>query len=242
MILPPQMLLGGGLSDGHGGIEGELWAQIRFLDEPCCDACGYPFDFDAGVETLCGNCAVRRPVYDHARAAFVYDDSSRKMVLSFKHGGRTEGLRIFATHMRRAGRNFWESADFIIPVPLHRTRLIKRRFNQAALLSRAVSKQTGVLFDPDILFRNRATPSQGHQTAKGRFRNVRGAFHVPEKAKVRLKGAHVVLIDDVMTTGATLEACARTLKRAGAAYINIVTLARTVKEQGGQIGEDYAQG
>lgn len=242
VILPPQMLLGGGLSEGQGGLDGELWSQIRFLDEPCCKACGYPFDFDTGSETLCGNCSARRPVYDCARAAFVYDENSRKLVLSFKHGGRTEGLKVFAAHMRRVGRKFWEEADVIIPVPLHRSRLIKRRYNQAGLLARALSKQTGNKFDPDILFRTRATPSQGQQTAKGRFRNVRGAFHVPEPARAKINGASVVLVDDVMTTGATLEACTRTLKKAGAAYINVVTLARTVKEQRGPNGEDYAQG
>lgn len=241
IILPPQKLLEGGLSDGQGGIDGELWGQIRFLDNPCCDACGYPFEFDAGIDPLCGNCTIRHPAYDKARAAFVYDHVSRKLVLSFKHGGRTEGLDMFVTHMRRAGRQFWDDADMLIPVPLHPTRLIKRRYNQAALLARALSKQTGVPFNPDLLFRTRATPSQGEQTGKGRFRNVRGAFEVPRQVKHKIQNAHVVLIDDVMTTGATLESCARTLKRAGAAYINVVTLARTVRERTGPNGDDYAQ-
>lgn len=119
----------------------------------------------------------------------------------------------------------------LIPVPLHPSRLIKRRFNQSGLLARKLSRLVPARFEPDILFRIRATESQGAQSAKGRVRNVRGAFQVPDKQKPALEGKHVVLIDDVMTTGATLNACARTLKKAGASYIDVVTLARTVRQK-----------
>lgn len=241
IVLPPQRLLEGGLADGRAGIGADIWQHIRFLDDPCCSACGFPFDYDVGDQGLCGACAVRRPAYHRARSAFVYDETSRKLVLAFKHGGRTEALDLFATQMARAGRAYWEKADLLVPVPLHPTRLIKRRFNQAALLAKALSRKTHVPFDPDILFRHKATPSQGHQTAKGRYRNVRGAFHVPDMAQIRLKGAGVVLVDDVMTTGATLESCARTLKRAGAAYIDVITLARTVRDISGLNGDSYAE-
>ncbi len=225
VVLPPQSpLLGQNVEKGAGS-----WADIQFLDDPCCYICGFPFEYDMGAESLCGDCAASPPAYSRARAAFIYNEQSRQPILRFKHGGRTEGLSVFAAHMRRAGRHFWADADYIIPVPLHRSRLIKRRFNQAALLSRKIAKSVPASFEPDILFRVRDTPSQGAQTASGRRRNVQGAFHVPEKAKERLKGRRVVLIDDVMTTGATLEACARTLKRAGASYIDVVTLARTVR-------------
>lgn len=230
MVLPPQTLLTG---DPTGkGVQGELWSKIQFLDEPCCYICGFPFEFDMGPDTLCGNCNVKPPPYNRARSAFIYDENSRALILRFKHGGRTEGLKMFATHMRRAGRTSWASADYLVPVPLHRNRLIKRRFNQSALLAKALSPQVGVRFDPDILFRSKITESQGTQTYKGRFKNVQGAFMVPEKAKARLAGKHIVLIDDVMTTGATLHSCARTLKRAGVAHIDVVTLARTVRHKG----------
>ncbi|MGJ8562703.1 MAG: ComF family protein [Alphaproteobacteria bacterium] len=211
--------------------DGEAWSKITFLDEPCCECCGFPFEYDTGFESLCGDCSAHLPAYARARAAFVYDEASRHMVLSFKHGGRTEGLGIFAAHMRRAGRQFWDGADMLIPVPLHPSRLIKRRFNQSGLLARKLSRLVPARFEPDILFRIRATESQGAQSAKGRVRNVRGAFQVPDKQKPALEGKHVVLIDDVMTTGATLNACARTLKKAGASYIDVVTLARTVRQK-----------
>ena len=217
------------------------WSEVSFLDEPCCACCGLPFDYDVGKDSRCADCAARPPDFDHARAAFIYDDFSRRMVLGFKHGGRTEGLNMFAAQMKRAGRHFWPRADFLIPVPLHPSRLIKRRFNQSGLLARRLAKIVPGSFEPDILFRKRATPSQGAQTYKGRFRNVQGAFFVPPKPQNRLKGKHAVLIDDVMTTGATLQSCARTLKRAGASHIDVVTLARTVRNRPGANGEIYAQ-
>lgn len=238
VILPPQSIVTGELRGDRDGVH---WSQVTFLDEPCCACCGLPFDFDVGKDSQCADCIARPPAFDHARAAFVYDDASRKMVLAFKHGGRTEGLLMFAAQMKRAGRHFWPKADYLIPVPLHSSRLIKRRFNQSALLARKLAAIVPPSFEPDMLFRKRATPSQGAQTYKGRFRNVQGAFFVPPKMKYQLKGRRVVLIDDVMTTGATLQSCARTLKRAGASHIDVVTLARTVRNRPGSNGDFYAQ-
>ena len=227
IILPPQSLMTGSLETG--GIEGDIWAKVKFLDEPCCECCGFPFEFDEGVDALCGRCLIKRPAYDKARAGFEYDDVSRSLVLGFKHGGRTEGLHMFAGHMRRAGRKCLKDADFIVPVPLHVSRRIKRRYNQSALLARALAKICEPTFDPDILVRHRATATQGGRSASGRRRNVQGAFKVRDAALERVKDAKIVLIDDVMTTGATLESCARTLKRAGAAQVSALTLARVVK-------------
>ncbi len=238
VVLPPQSLLELGL---RGQNLGEAGTSITFLDEPCCASCGFPFAYDVGAGAECGDCLARPPAYDKARAAFIYDEVSRRSVLAFKHGGRTENLKTFAAHMRRVGRTSWPKADFIIPVPLHPSRLIKRKFNQSALLASKLSRLTGVPFMPDILFRTRATPSQGAQTAAGRRRNVQGAFNVPAKVKPLLKGRHVVLIDDVMTTGATLNACARTLRRAGASYIDVITLARSVRQKTTSFGDTHGQ-
>jgi len=227
LLLPRQSLLTGELSPS--AIEGDMWGLVRFLDDPCCTVCGFPFDFDLGDEALCGRCSVKLPAFSTARAAFQYDDHSRKMVLSFKHGGRTQGLRVFATHMSRAGRSFLQGADYLVPVPLHYSRLVKRRFNQSTLLARALTRHSQAKFDPDILMRHRATPTQAGKTAAGRRRNVSGAFRVRPNAKARLRGKHIIVIDDVMTTGATLESCAKTLKRAGAARVDALTLARVVR-------------
>jgi len=227
IVLPPQSLLTGSVDTG--GIEGDIWGQVNFLDEPCCRICGFPFEFDEGKEALCGRCVVKRPAYHSARAAFQYDDLSRSLVLGFKHGGRTEGLGVFAAHMRRAGRGFLGEADYLVPVPLHYGRRVKRRYNQSSLLARALARITAAEFNPDILMRHRATPTQGGKTASGRRRNVQGAFRVREGVGGAVKGAKIVLIDDVMTTGATLESCANTLKRAGVSQVCALTLARVVK-------------
>lgn len=226
-VFPPQSLLTGKAVSGRT-MEAELWGAVQFLDNPCCAACGFPFDFDLGPDVLCGRCAARRPAYDRARSAFRYDDSSRKLVLDFKHGGRTAGLRVFAGHMRRAGRDALRGANYIIPVPLHPSRLRARRYNQSALLCRAIDKRR---FDPDILMRVKKTDTQGGKLAAQRRRNVSGAFAVRAGASARVKGKHVVLIDDVFTTGATLESCARALRKGGAKTVDAITLARVVKAQ-----------
>ncbi len=220
-IYPPQIL--------RLGETGNSWSNLTFLDAPCCHQCGFPFDFDLGEEALCAGCSAYPPKYDQCRSALKYDDASRGLVLSFKHGGNREHLRMFATHMKRVGRSFIENADFIVPVPLHNSRLVHRRYNQAAILARELSRQTDINFDPHTLQRHRKTPSQGLQSVKGRFRNVKGAFSISEKNSAKYAGANIILIDDVYTTGATLNACANTLRRAGAKQVNVITLARVVR-------------
>lgn len=209
----------------------DLFATLTFLDEPCCASCGYPFDHQvtgiSAFDLACASCLARRPAYATARSALQYDDASRRMILAFKHGGHTDRLHSFAAQMHRAGRTALAHADLLIPVPLHRTRLIKRRFNQSALLARALSKRSDVPMDAHLLLRERKTPSQGGLSAAGRRRNVQGAFTVTQPEQI--VGKRLILIDDVMTTGATLESCARTLKRAGAARVDAVCLARVVK-------------
>lgn len=225
LILPPQDLM----SLEQDKETKSLWQDIRFLDEPCCEACGFPFDYAALAMSLCLRCTNFRPAYHRARAAMVYDDASRDLILSFKHGGRTDGLRLFTAQMARAGRKLLEDADIIIPVPLHPTRLRKRRYNQATILGRALSKYSAIPFEADSLFRARRTDSQGGKSAAGRRRNVRGAFDVPERRRAHIQDKRILLIDDVMTTGATLEACAKALLRAGALQVDALCLARVVR-------------
>lgn len=224
-VLPPQSLLA--LEDDP--ISKRLWQDVAFLDEPCCQICGYPFEYATALLSLCAACSAAKPAYTSTRAAMKYDDGSRALILSFKHGGRTEGLSMFAAQMRRAGRRALEKADFIVPVPLHRTRLIKRRYNQSALLGRAIAKISPPLFDPDILMRMRATSSQGGKSVAARRTNVQSAFAIRPKARAKIQGASLVLVDDVMTTGATLEACAKVLLASGAADVNGLCLARVVR-------------
>lgn len=209
----------------------ELWECLEFLDDPCCNACGFPFEFDVGENALCGRCESKHPAYDRARSAIRYTEESRKLVLDFKHGGRTDGLVFFAAQMHRAGREILKNADVLIPVPLHSKRLRQRKFNQAALLARRLSKLADIPYDTDTLLRAKNTPSQGGQTYLGRKRNVTGAFSVPKDKAGQLKNARIVLIDDVQTTGSTLEACAKVLKKQGPAQIDALSLMRVVRPE-----------
>ena len=158
----------------------------------------------------------------------IYNDDSRNLILALKRRGDRNGLSVFARLMSDAGRELIETADLIVPVPIHFTRLASRGFNQAGWLAGAVSRLDGVPVRHGVLKRVRATPSQGRMSAGQRRRNVAGAFALTESGKTALKGKRVLIVDDVYTTGATLNACARAIQRAGPANIDVVTLARVV--------------
>lgn len=184
-----------------------------------------------GEGSLCGACTAERPLYDRARSALTYDDASRDLILRFKHADRIDGAATFASWMARAGAELVSAADIIAPVPLHRWRLVRRRYNQAAILANTIGRARGKLVIPDLLVRRKATESQGHLGRSQRRRNVAGAFALhPQRAQVAT-GARILLIDDVLTTGATAEACARALRNAGASAVDLLVLARVVRVQ-----------
>lgn len=229
LIWPPLSPLSGRPVSAPGELDAEDWAEVTFIDAPLCASCGAPFPFPVGEGLICGACAAKSPAFRLARAALVYDERSRALPLGLKHAGRTDALAAFGRWMARAGAEALEGADALVPIPLHSRRLRQRRFNQALLLARAVGRASGVPIDAHILRRTRATPTQGGLSARGRHRNVAGAFAVRATARARVKDRRFVLIDDVHTTGATLEACARVLRRAGAEDVTALTLARVVK-------------
>lgn len=229
LIWPPVSPVSGDPVAHTGLLTGADFARLHFLDRPWCARCGVPFDYPAYDGMACAPCSARPPVWDVARAALVYDETSRVLPLTLKHAGRTDMLAAYGRWMARAGGDALAGADALIPVPLHASRLRKRRFNQSLLLARAVARETGIAVDAHALARTRATGTQGGLSARSRTRNVAGAFTVRSRARARIDGARLVIIDDVHTTGATLSACVRALKRAGAANVNALTLARVVK-------------
>jgi ComF family protein len=174
---------------------------------------------------LCARCLAETPPFSQARAALVYNDDSKPLVLKFKHGDHLYLAKSFARWMARAGAQ-WSEPALLIPVPLHWTRLFLRRYNQAALLARTVAKLTPHRPALGALMRRRRTKSQGAMNREQRLKNVTGAFRVPPKWRAKIKGKHVILIDDVLTTGATVTVCAQVLKRAGAADVKVLTLMR----------------
>ncbi|CAA7626893.1 Phosphoribosyltransferase [Candidatus Terasakiella magnetica] len=228
-LLPPLCLSCHAPVGEPGALCPACWSKTEFLAPPYCACCGLPFEVEVGPEAVCGDCARDPPRFRRARAVFRYDDESRALILRFKHGDRLEGVPAFARWMARAGADVLAGADLLVPVPLHRWRLLSRRYNQAALLAMGVARQTGIAAIPDLLTRLRPTPSQGHMGREGRARNVAGAFTVASRRLGALGGKRVVLIDDVMTSGATIGECARVLLRAGALSVDVLTLARVVK-------------
>lgn len=229
-VLPPLCLACGAVVAEPGSLCPECWNRMEFLAPPLCHACGHPFDIDPGAEglALCGPCLAKPPPWRRARAVFRYDDASKPLILRFKHADRLEGATAFARWMARAGAELLADAHVIVPVPLHRWRLAARRYNQAALLAQSLARLSGVVAAPDVLLRVRRTRSQGHMDRDERRRNVAGAFVVPERRRRQVDGRNVVLVDDVLTTGATTGECARVLLKAGAAAIDVLTLGRVV--------------
>ncbi len=230
-LLPARCLKCGATVRAPGALCGECWAGLAFLTAPYCACCGFPFEFDAGPGALCATCTRARPTFNRARAALKYDDASRGLIIDFKHGDRTDAAPAFIPWMRQAGAELLAEADAIVPVPLHWLRLFARRYNQAAMLAAGLAKAAGRPAIMDGLIRRRRTPSQGRLGPSARRRNVAGAFAVPARRQAAFEGRRVLLVDDVLTTGATAEACAAALLRAGAAGVDVLTLARVVRPQ-----------
>lgn len=224
-VWPPRSLLSDAIVAEPGAIEGPLWAELRFLTDPLCFRCGFPLPEQVGPQALCAACAAAPPAYDRARAALAYDDHARRLVLNLKRGGRRDGLAVFAAWMAQAAAPLLAEADLIAPAPLHWTRLAVRTFNQAAWLAHALSRRTGLPWSPAILERHRRRKSQAGLSAAERRRNVSGAI----RARGDVSGKTVLVVDDVLTTGATAEACARALRRAGAKAVHVAALARVVR-------------
>jgi ComF family protein len=226
VIWPQRSLITGREVAGPGALEPEHWAKLHFLSDPLCAHCGVPLDLAVEEGQLCGACLVRPPAYDRARAALAYGDVSRDLVLALKYQGRRDSLDLLARWMASAGGDLLEDADLIVPVPLHYFRLVRRGFNQSVWLAAALARRSRGDLVVDALKRVRATPIQGGLSAEGRRRNVQGAFRVRKSREALLNGKRILLVDDVLTTGATAEACSRVMKRAGANCVDVLTLAR----------------
>ena len=225
LALPPRCPGCAEVVDADHRFCAACWGQLTLIAPPWCATCNLPFEFDRGPEAQCGQCLAETPAHDGVRAAVVYGPAARTLALKLKYGRRTAYA---ATAARLMKRLVPEDAGLLVPVPLHRWRIWGRGFNQAALIARELSRRSGVPAEIDLLRRVKATPVLRGLGARGRAKAVAGAFAAAPGAREALKGRAVVLVDDIHTSGATTDACARALKRAGAAKVTILCWARVL--------------
>lgn len=224
-LLPPRCLTCDAPSAEPDAVCPSCWGLMPFIEAPWCARYGTPLSFDLGPEGLSARAIASPPLFNRARAATLYGGPARDLVLALKFGGRREVAAPMGRLMAAAGRELFQPDTLVLPVPLHRTRLWQRRFNQAALLGQEVARIKGAGFEPQMLERRRRTRQQVGLHADERSRNVRGAFALRPEAAMKISGRPVVLVDDVLTTGSTVEACTRVLLRAGARQVDVLTFA-----------------
>ena len=222
LLLPPRCLTCHASVSDQGELCGACFRRITFITDPACSRCGQPLP--SGESRECPQCETSPPVFAAARAAMQYDAAARDLILPLKHADRTALAPVLARHMARAGATLLGRADLLVPVPLHRARLFHRRYNQAALLAVALSRLSKRPTLLDALTRRIATPPLGAKSAGEREATLSGAFTVQRQTSVA--GSRVLLIDDVMTSGATANACARVLEEAGATAVDVLVAAR----------------
>ena len=213
--------------DGEG-VCANCWSKLSFIARPFCPKLGIPFVYDPGLELLSMEAIANPPAYARARAAVRYDDVARTLVHALKYQDRTDLAPAMGRWMARAGQELLIEADMLIPVPLHWRRAWHRRYNQSGALARAIERQSGVKVRGDVLRRVRATEQQVGLSRPQRASNVQGAFKVSADRQSEVQGRRVVLIDDVLTSDATVDACARALLRAKAATVDVLVFARVV--------------
>ncbi len=228
-VLPERCPSCGEITPAGGSFCAECWQQLHFLSPPWCASCAVPLPFEQPEEQLCASCLANPPIHDGIRAAVAYGDISRQVALKLKYGGKIGLARMIAEHLARHVPE--DTANLIVaPVPLHWTRLWSRSFNQSALIAQSLARQKHLDYVPDLLVRQKRTPLLRGMTAKERRKIVGKAFAVHPKWNERIKGAHILLVDDVYTSGATSDACIKVMKKADAHWVQLFCWARVLRE------------
>lgn len=230
-VFPPQCMNCGTMVDADFALCPDCWRETAFIRGLVCESCGVPLPGEAdGRAEYCDECLTNARPWARGRAALLYRGTGRSLTLALKHGDRQDLAAAMARWMVQAGADLLVPDTLVAPVPLHRWRLLRRRFNQSALLARAVARQTGAECCPDLLLRVRATGSQDGRGREERFANIAGAIRLHPDRAARLRGRPVLIVDDVMTSGATLSIAAEACLAGGAAEVSVLVLARVAKD------------
>jgi len=231
LLYPPACLACRAAIAAHGGLCPACWRAMRFIEKPYCERLGIPFDSDGFSGTVSLEALADPPVFNRLRAAACFEGPARTLVHRLKYGDRLELAAPMARWMARAGEDLLNDADLLIPVPLHPRRLARRRFNQSVALAREVFRASSVPLETGLLTRVKPTPPQVGLNRRLRAANVKGAFAVAARREGALAGRRLLLVDDVATSGATLNAAAHALLRAGAERVDALVFARVVTER-----------
>lgn len=231
LLYPPRCVGCGAMVDSDFGLCGSCWRATPFIGGTVCDACGTPLPGSAdGTRLECDDCIKMPRPWRQGRSAVLYKDRARHLILAFKHGDRPEIARPAAAWMASAARSLVGQNSLIVPVPLHWSRFLKRRYNQSALLAEALGRSTGTAYCPDLLTRCKRTTTLDGKRLQDRFAELSGAIRISAKRRHLIAGRPVLIVDDVMTSGATLHACTHACLEAGAKDVCILALARVAKE------------
>lgn len=236
VVYPPRCVACDESVDSDFGLCGACWRETPFIEGLCCDACGRPLPGVSDRAEYCDDCLTTPRPWKQGRAAFLYEGMGRKLTMALKHGDKHEIVHPAALWLSRAARDILNPNAIVAPIPLHWTRLLKRRFNQSALIAKEFAAKNEMPFLPDLLVRHRKTLSLGGQNADERFETLNGAIGVHQKHAQTIQDKPVLLIDDVMTSGATMTAAAQACLDAGARDVSSLVLARVAK--GGEIHDN----
>ncbi|WP_444461106.1 ComF family protein [Rhodobacter capsulatus] len=229
-VFPPRCICCGAAVGSDDGLCPACWREMSFLAGTVCDCCGTPLPGEDAGPVLCDDCLTRPRPWGRGRAAFLYDGTGRKLVLQLKHADRLDLVPPLAAMLARAVQPILRPKMLVAPVPLHRLRLLRRKFNQSAMLAQALAREGGMACLPDLFLRTRATAAMEGMTRAERRSNLDGAIAVNPKYRDRIRGRQLLVIDDVLTSGATLETTAAAALAAGAAGVSVAVLARVARD------------